>query len=41
LIWKNQSQFYNDLANGTIDSETEAGTWYNTFDKIVSTIDLF
>ena len=41
LIWKNQNQFYNDLANGTIDSETEAGIWYNTFDKIVSTIDLF
>jgi len=41
LIWKNQISFYNDLANGTIDYETEAGIWYNTFDKIVSTIDLF
>jgi len=41
LIWKNSSQFYDDLASGTIDSETEVGIWYNTFDKIISTIDLF
>jgi len=41
LIWKNKNQFYNDLASGIIDSDSEAGIWYNTFDKIVSTIDLF
>ncbi|MDD2731968.1 MAG: hypothetical protein PHI53_02105 [Candidatus Pacebacteria bacterium] len=41
LIWANQNQFYNDLANGIISSETEAEIWYNTFDKIVSTIELF
>jgi len=40
-IWKNQTQFYKDLADKTIDSETEAGIWYSTFDKIVSTINLF
>jgi len=41
LIWGAQSQFYSDLVSGKISSETEAGIWYNTFDKIVSTIDLF
>jgi len=41
LIWKNQNQFYNDLASGVIDPETKAGIWYTTFDKIISTIDLF
>jgi len=44
-IWNfnsnSQLQFYNDLANGTISPETEAGIWYNTFDKIISTFDLF
>jgi len=45
LIWNwktdSQLQFYSDLVNGTISSETEAGIWYNTFDQIISTISLF
>lgn len=41
--WKTNSplQFYNDLVNKKISPTTEAGIWYNTFDKIVSTIRLF
>lgn len=45
LIWNYergaQSQFYNDLVQGKIGSETEAGIWYHTFDEIISTIDVF
>jgi hypothetical protein len=44
-IWKfengdGQLQFYNDLVNGVIGSETAARFWYDTFDEIISTIDL-